>query len=138
MGNAQDNNYGVIGGGFLGEIRGFKYPFKGGREEVELVLSAMFEVNSNKRRAWDGGVMATKTYRLKIAREGYEFEAEGDKAFVLDMLKRFAPQPYVGAAPPEKIPPDKGHPRKATTQVPASARSKAISIREFIQQLALI
>jgi hypothetical protein len=32
--------------------------------------------------------MAPKTYRLKIG----EFEAEGDKAFVSEMLKRYGPQ----------------------------------------------
>lgn len=36
--------------------------------------------------------MATRTYRLKIAREGYEFEAEGDKPFVMEMLRRFVPK----------------------------------------------
>ncbi len=30
--------------------------------------------------------MATKTYRLKLVGDGREFEAEGDKAFVLGKL----------------------------------------------------
>jgi hypothetical protein len=33
--------------------------------------------------------MATKNYRVKIVRGEVEFEAEGDKNFVLQMLGRF-------------------------------------------------
>jgi hypothetical protein len=33
--------------------------------------------------------MATGKYRIKIVREGMEFEAEGDRSFVLKMLDRF-------------------------------------------------
>ena len=33
--------------------------------------------------------MATKTYRVRVERGGVQFEAEGDKAFVLQMLARF-------------------------------------------------
>ena len=33
--------------------------------------------------------MKSMTYRVKIVKEGQEFEAEGDKKFVLDMLARY-------------------------------------------------
>ena len=33
--------------------------------------------------------MAARTYKIKITRDGQEFEAEGDKAFVLKMLAQF-------------------------------------------------
>ena len=78
--------------------------------------------------------MATKIYRLKVAREGYEFEAEGDKPFVLEMLNRFAPQPATDAPPPTKLQVEKGQGRKAP---PAPSRGKTLSIREFVQQLSL-
>lgn len=35
--------------------------------------------------------MAAKTYRLRIGGDGKEFEAEGDKAFVLAMAKLYGP-----------------------------------------------
>jgi len=78
--------------------------------------------------------MAAKTYRLRIAREGQEFEAEGDKPFVLEMLKRFAPQPVADQLQEAKIQVEKGQSRRAPTQVP---RGKTLSIREFVQQLGL-
>ena len=79
--------------------------------------------------------MATKIYRLKVAREGNEFEAEGDKAFVLEMLKRFAPQLDAESHTPAKAHAEKGPGRK-TSPAP-TARGKTLSIREFVQQLGL-
>lgn len=81
--------------------------------------------------------MATKTYRLKIAREGYEFEAEGDKAFVIEMLKRFVPSTGVQRTKiietlKGKEEPKRGR-KKETSYVPP-AGTKSLSIREFIQQ----
>jgi hypothetical protein len=35
--------------------------------------------------------MAAKIYRLRIGGDGKEFEAEGDKAFVLAMAKLYGP-----------------------------------------------
>jgi hypothetical protein len=79
--------------------------------------------------------MATRTYRLKIANAGYEFEAEGDKRFVLEMLKRFSPQGNT-AIPVSEVPASlKTADRKKPA--PVLARGKALSIREFIQQLGL-
>jgi hypothetical protein len=80
--------------------------------------------------------MATRTYRLKVVREGREFEAEGDKAFVLDMLKRFSPlSAEETAVPSVAIRPGKGK-RAAIAAIAARAGAKSVSIREFIQQLA--
>ena len=78
--------------------------------------------------------MATKTYRLRIAREGHEFEAEGDKAFVMDMLSRFgspaAPEAVVLSKGAKD---DKSSGRKALPPKPSGA--KTLSIREFVQKL---
>lgn len=79
--------------------------------------------------------MATKNYRLKIAREGYEFEAEGDKAFVMEMLKRFAPPVPAESAVPKGKEDQKPGARKAHVEV-TTAGTKALSIREFMQRLA--
>lgn len=79
--------------------------------------------------------MATKNYRLKIAREGYEFEAEGDKAFVVEMLKRFVPLTAAESAAPKGKEDLKQAAKKVPAEVP-SAGTKALSIREFMQRLA--
>ena len=42
--------------------------------------------------------MPARTYRLKIVQEGREFEAEGDKKWVSEMLKSYGPQASVPAA----------------------------------------
>jgi hypothetical protein len=79
--------------------------------------------------------MPTKNYRLKLVRDGNEFEAEGDRAFVLEMLKRFAPQSTVSQEllrkQSEHKPKDKRPPLSSTSH------GKLLSIREFIQQLDL-
>jgi hypothetical protein len=77
--------------------------------------------------------MAARTYRLKIVREGFEFEAEGDKSFVLEMLKRFAQESSEVSAIPTKQT-EKGQSRKSA---PLIEKGKALSIREFVQQLGL-
>ena len=78
--------------------------------------------------------MATKTYRLRIAREGHEFEAEGDKAFVMDMLSRFG-----SPAVPEELVQPKGTKDDKTsgkkTLPSKSGGAKTLSIREFVQKL---
>ena len=75
--------------------------------------------------------MAAKTYRLRLLINGREFEAEGDKTFVLSMLRRYGPSASDNASLPE--------PRSAETKksIPLSElpKGKGISIREFIQQL---
>ena len=79
--------------------------------------------------------MTSKGYRLKIVQGGHEFEAEGDKAFVLDMLRRFGPGTTSALIAASSLPESKGKP--PSTHTGTQARTKAISIREFIQQLAL-
>lgn len=78
--------------------------------------------------------MATKTYRLRIAREGYEFEAEGDKAFVMDMLSRVgSPADPEGLVLPKGAKDDKPSGKKALQA--KSSGAKTLSIREFVQKL---
>jgi hypothetical protein len=79
--------------------------------------------------------MAAKSYRLKIVTSGNEFEAEGDKAFVLDMLKRFGPE-TVGATQPH-LKPTEDRSQKKIAASTAQPRGKGLSIREFIQQFEL-
>lgn len=76
--------------------------------------------------------MAPKTYRLKIG----DFEAEGDKAFIAEMLRRYGPE----APPVSPEPAGKKGEKGVTKRASAVARptsGKALSIREFIQQLDL-
>jgi hypothetical protein len=79
--------------------------------------------------------MAISTYRIKLVRNGQEFEAEGDKRFVLEMLKRFDPQAITGDVSSTKnLQVEKGQSKSAPT-VPA--RGRTLSLREFIQQSGL-
>lgn len=76
----------------------------------------------------------SNTYRLKIVRGSMEFEAEGDKAFVLKMAERFAE----GSVPAGPVPDQGGeHPRKGEARVVVRKTGKQISVREFIQKLGL-
>src|ERR1700732_1595956 len=79
--------------------------------------------------------MAAKTYRLRIGGNGKEFEAEGDKAFVLAMAKQYGPHAAPPAAPPGKP----GKPGKPEKHIPLAQQpsGKELSLREFIQQLSL-
>ncbi len=76
--------------------------------------------------------MPGKTYRLKIG----DFEAEGDKAFVSEMLKRYGPQTTLAPAAPPDQKSAKGA-KRAMTAVSRPSAGKSLSIREFIQQLDL-
>ncbi|MGA3168138.1 MAG: hypothetical protein ABSF14_18700 [Terriglobia bacterium] len=78
--------------------------------------------------------MAARTYRLKITIEGREFEAEGDKSFVLEMLERFGRQSMVNEPRPAKLDVGKDSGRKGGLR---TSRDKPMSIREFVQQLTL-
>lgn len=78
--------------------------------------------------------MAARTYRLKIVREGREFEAEGDKAFVIEMLKKHGPEAATSGVSEDKTG-RKTSPR-ATPLTPGPT-GKSLSIREFVQQLDL-
>lgn len=78
--------------------------------------------------------MASRVYRLKIVQDGREFEAEGDKAFVVEMLKRHGPQSIAtGGIASQGSQKSQNKPGIALTPLPL----KSISIREFIQQLDL-
>jgi hypothetical protein len=72
--------------------------------------------------------MPTSNFRVRIVRGDQEFEAEGDKKFVLEMLDRFE-----GAAPPKST----TTPGRRTTRGEKTDNSKALSAREFIQRLGL-
>ena len=78
--------------------------------------------------------MATRAYRLRIVQEGREFEAEGDKAFVFQMLKWYGPQASVSSAGAEQASAKTSN--KAESLVRRKV-GKSVSIREFIQQLDL-
>jgi hypothetical protein len=78
--------------------------------------------------------MAAKTYRLKITRQGNEFEAEGDKKFVMDMLKRFSPHTSVEQLPATTVNADSKHGEKKTSGMMTTTATKTLSIREFIQK----
>lgn len=74
------------------------------------------------------------TYRLKISDGDRQFEAEGDKKFVLDMWAKFqgkAPQLRAGSTE-RKL--EEKTPGKITSMVRSG---KTLSVGEFIQQLGL-
>lgn len=77
--------------------------------------------------------MAAKTYRLKIG----DFEAEGDKAFVSEMLKRYGPQVQPVSREQTGQKGEKIVVGKRVSTVSRPTSGKALSIREFIQQLEL-
>src|SRR5262249_44751827 len=74
--------------------------------------------------------MAGRSYRLRISRGDTQFEAEGDKAFVLEMLKRFdagnTPGPREASAT-----------KTGKADAAALASSKSMSVGEFIRQVGL-
>jgi len=71
--------------------------------------------------------MPASKYRVRIVRGDQEFEAEGDKAFVLDMLKRFeSPVPSVGSRSASQT---------AKAPVRMIDRGKGLSPSEFIRQI---
>ena|SRR2546425_525616 len=74
--------------------------------------------------------MPARTYRIRIDRDDLHFEVEGDKAFVLQMLKRL----QGGGAPPAAMElgkPSKGEPGAPTKAIPLG---KGVSVGEFIRQ----
>ena len=66
-----------------------------------------------------------QTYRIRISKGDQQFEAEGDKRFVLEMIKRFEGDSQT---------PQKG---KVTSNAAQLASSKQISVGEFIRQLGV-
>jgi hypothetical protein len=70
--------------------------------------------------------MAARTYRLKIVREGREFEAQGDRAFVHEMLKRYGPE----APTPTQIGEGKGKKiHEKPVPLVSPTKGKSLSIR---------
>src|ERR1700722_7750529 len=69
-------------------------------------------------------------YRLRIAKGGDEFEAEGDKAFVLDMLKRFESPGTIDTSS-SKV---SKNPRVSEEPLRKIASGKTASLGEFIRQ----
>ena len=67
-------------------------------------------------------------YRIKIVREDGEFEAEGDKKFVLDMLAKFE-----GGSDAPKV----GGTSRMKDKASVDLTGKSVSVREFIQRLGL-
>lgn len=77
--------------------------------------------------------MPRQSYRVKLVRAGEEFEAEGDKAFVLAMLQRFHPA-LPGGKP---LPPDSEAPsEKLRSRLEKPSAAKPVAVGEFIRQLA--
>lgn len=73
--------------------------------------------------------MSDKSYRLRIVRGDAQFEAEGDRDFVLEMLHRFEDSGLFGPRKARDEAKEK-HPEK-----PAGTPQKPISVREFIQRV---
>jgi predicted transcriptional regulator len=73
-------------------------------------------------------------YRLKIVSGDKEFEVEGDKSFVLDMLKKFQNRVFIGGT---EVPETKGEKNLPAQVVVTSATGKTLSVGEFIRQLGV-
>jgi len=74
--------------------------------------------------------MAYRNYRVRIVRGEQQFEAEGDKRFVLDMLKHFEPGSDVHPPP--------ASPRAGKSEKPIRLEGpagKGLSAGEFVRQL---
>jgi hypothetical protein len=76
--------------------------------------------------------MATKTYRIRIGKGDQQFEVEGDKQFVLEMLKRFEPTTEQPLAPSASV---KSQKQCVQTLSQPNSPGKKVSVGEFIRQL---
>jgi predicted transcriptional regulator len=73
-------------------------------------------------------------YRLRIACGEKQFEAEGDKNFVLDMWKKFQDRIFLG----ESVTPEIKGAKNLSAQVSViSPVGKSLSVGEFIRQLGV-
>lgn len=75
--------------------------------------------------------MPRANYRLRLVHGGDEFEAEGDKAFVLAMLDRFRVSLPTLTTSDNEVRPTK---LRASLEKPSAA--KPVAVGEFIRQLA--
>lgn len=76
-------------------------------------------------------------YRLRIVRGDQEFEAEGDRAFVLKMADRFSSGAGLVPALEETPSKSKKGASEGGTRVVVEKTGKQISVREFVQKLGL-
>lgn len=74
--------------------------------------------------------MVMKTYRLRLG----EFEVEGDKDFVLEMVKRYGPHGDPASITSERKE-KKGYEKRSS--LPPPTAGKSLSIREFVQRMDL-
>jgi len=74
--------------------------------------------------------MAANTYRVRIVQGDRQFEVEGDKAFVLDMLGRF--ELPIASAPTK---PGRARVKQGAPQMPRV--EKALSVGEYVRQLGV-
>jgi len=75
--------------------------------------------------------MASNNYRIKIVRADYQFEIEGDKAFVLAMLEHFEGDVISKSNKVSK----KSEKIVESAEVTATKHTKTLSVSEFIRQL---
>lgn len=76
--------------------------------------------------------MAAINYKIKIVRGSDQFEAEGDRKFVLQMLERFeSGGESVQSTPQQK---EKSQKIEQNKSLPPPAKGKSISVGEFIRQ----
>ena len=77
--------------------------------------------------------MPSKNYRIRVVKPDFEFEAEGDKTFVLDMLNRFEGPPSQKSKPTSSA----TEAATKTTRVKSQADDKSLSVGEFVRQIGL-
>ncbi len=75
-----------------------------------------------------------QTYRVKIVRGNDQFEAEGDKSFVLEMLSRFEGRTETTQTPAGTKAIQKGDAKRPLEKVPPG---KPMALSEFIRQLGV-
>ena len=77
---------------------------------------------------------AQQHYRLRLVREGLEFEVEGDRNFVLEMIKQFVTTGTPSFTPASVDIPKAGKTKGGSPPL-TIASFKGLSVREFILQL---
>lgn len=77
--------------------------------------------------------MAAITFRVKITKEDFQFEAEGDKAFVLEMLNRFEGSVSLIGVKPIKV----GKQTVKPIEGEVKYVGKPLSVGEFVRRLGL-
>lgn len=75
-----------------------------------------------------------QTYRVKIVRGNDQFEAEGDRLFVLDMLNRFEGRAETSQHPAGPKAPRRGEAKRSLEKI---VPGKPMALSEFIRQLGV-